>query len=175
MTTQKNEILKPSSTVDVGGHLGSLRVCIGESPAHELRIDREGNWFHEGVEIVREDIRKLFSRHLVSNGNGGYLVRIGEDECPVRVEDAPFVVIRVEQESADGLALLLGDGGREALDPRTIEFRGSNVPYCRVRDGLEARFSRAAYYQLAEFIEHDAESDRYYLSINGETVELEVN
>ena len=76
-----------SDAVDVGGHVGSLRLLRNLAPAYELRIDRDGTWFHEGVEIVRKDISDYFSKNLVRKG-GGYVVRIGGDECPVIVEDA---------------------------------------------------------------------------------------
>ena len=157
----------------MGGHVGSLRLLKDGAHAYELRIDRDGTWFHEGVEIVRKDIRNYFSRHLVRNGDGGYLVRIGGDECPVIAEDAPFVVIRIERDSCDGLGMLLNDGAAEPLDLQTLEIRDSNVPYCRVRTDLEARFSRPAYYQLVEFIEYDEEADRFYISLNGKTIEIE--
>ncbi len=161
-------------SIDVGGHVGSLHLLKVGAPRHELRIDREGRWFHEGIEIVREDIRNYFSRHLIRDENGDYVVSIGDDKCPVIVEDAPFMVVRVEGSPSDILSLLLNDGGRVPLEPRTIEFSRSNVPYCRVRGGLEARFSRPAYYQLAEFIEHDEENDRFRLVFDGQIVDLDI-
>jgi hypothetical protein len=161
--------------IDVGGHVGSLHLLKDGAPRYELRIDREGRWFHEGVEIVREDIRNYFSRHLVRDENGGYVVRIGDDECAVTVDDAPFVVVRVEGSPSDRLSLLLNDGGRVLLEPRTIEFRQSNIPYCRVRGGLDARFSRPAYYQLTKFIEHDEEADIFRLVFDGQVVDLDIS
>lgn len=163
-----------SDQVDVGGHIGSLHLLAGKQSRYELRIDREGRWFHEGIEIVREDIRNYFSRHLVQNGDGGYSVRIGKDECNVIVDDAPFVVVRVTEEPEGMLTLLLNDGDEAQLDPNTLEFRNSNVPYCRIRTGLSARFSRPAYYQLAEFIEYSEETERFHLVLDGTIVELDV-
>ena len=159
-------------SIDVGGHVGSLHLLKAGAPRYELRIDREGRWFHEGVEIVREDIRNYFSRHLIRNEDGGYAVRTDDDECPVVVEDVPFVVVRVEGSPSDGLSILLNDGGRVPLEPRTIEFRHCNIPYCRVRGGLEARFSRPAYYQLGDFIEYDEATDRFRLVFEDEIIEL---
>ena len=163
-----------AGSIDVGGHVGSLHLLKDGAPRYELRIDREGRWFHEGIEIAREDIRNYFSRNLVRDDNEGYLVRIGNDECAVIVEDAPFVVVRVEASPSNTLSLLLNDGGRVPLEPQTIEFRRCHVPYCRVRGGLEARFSRPAYYQLSEFIEHDEENNRFRLVFDGQVVELDI-
>jgi len=72
---------------------------------------------------------------------------------PVEVEDAPFVVVRFEADG-EGWALSLSDGSREALDPATLTLRRGEVPYCRVKDGrFEARFSRAATWQLLQCVE----------------------
>ena len=169
---RKTTNIAKSDTVDVGGHVGSLRLLRNLAPAYELRIDRDGTWFHEGVEIVRKDISDYFSRHLVRKGDG-YVVRIGGDECPVIVEDAPFVVVRIEKDCGNGFTLLLNDGSAELLDPQTLEIRDSNIPYCIVRANMEARLSRPAYYQLVEFIDYDEEADRFYLSFDGKTIEIE--
>jgi len=176
MTEKKHkyrEKVKGSKKVEVGGNIGEIYLLDDGAPPYELRIDREGRWFHEGVEIVREEIRNLFSQHLVRLEDGSYRVRMEEDEAPVVVEDAPFVICRVSKHPRGGLSLLLNDGTSEPLDARTIEFRSSNVPYCIVRSGLEARFSRPAYYQLAEFIECDERSGTYRLMVDGEAVDLE--
>ena len=162
-----------SKPVDLGGHIGSIHLLEDGAPPYELRIDREGRWFHEGVEIVREDIRNLFSRHLARQHDGSYCVRIGRDEAPVIVEDAPFVVVRVMSDARDSLTLLLSDGSVEPLDGRTLTFRNPNVPYCRVRNNLDARFSRPAYYQLAEFIGYNEVGDGFFLKAGDQIVELE--
>lgn len=164
---------KKSRSVEVGGHLGNIYLLEEGAPRYELRIDREGRWFHEGVEIVRDDIRAFFSRNLVCSEDGSYCVRIGDDEALVVVEDAPLVVLRVGGTCQRGLTLLLSDGTEELLDARTLLFKFSNIPYCRVRKDIEARFSRPAYYQLAEFITYDESSDKYFLNMADGTVELE--
>ena len=166
---------KKSRSVEIGGHVGAMDTLEDGAPRYELRVDRDGKWFHEGMEVVREDIRKYFSQHLVQNENGGYCVRVGEDESPVIVEDAPFVVVRVIEKPEGALTLLLSDGGTEPLDVRTLEFKDSNVPYCRVRGGLEARFSRPAYYQLAEFIEYDEATGKYRLAVYGQVTDLKID
>lgn len=163
-----------SHAVEVGGHVGSIHLLDNGAPPYELRIDKEGRWFHEGIEIVREDIRNLFSQHLVLSDDGSYWVQIGNDECPVIVEDVPFVVLRVTKESEGGLVLLLNDGQMEPLIGTTLRFKNSNVPYCRVREGLEARFSRPAYYQLAEFIRYNEREDKFFLITGDKDVELEI-
>jgi hypothetical protein len=167
-----DESAKTSRSVDVGGHVGNLYFLDEGAMPYELRIDKDGRWFHEGVEIVRADIRNFFSQHLVRSDDGSYWVKIGNDMCPVTVEDAPFVVARVMKKPDRGLELLLNDGRAEPLEVGTLTISRSNVPYCRLSDGLEARFSRPAYYQLAAFIEYDETGDSYQLVLDDRITEL---
>jgi hypothetical protein len=163
----------PAREIEFEGPIGTIHLLESGAPCYELRIDAEGRWFHEGVEIVRDDIRVLFSRGLVRRENGEYYVEIANDAFPVIVEDAPLIVARVTLNSNGDIMLLLNDGAAERLEARTITFR-DNVPYCDVRSDIEARFSRPAYYQLAEFIEYDEKKEKYYLITDGKAVYLDV-
>jgi hypothetical protein len=116
-----------------------------------LRIDRDGEWFHEGEEVTHEGILASLRQGLQVDSAGHYF-QIGPVRVPVEVEDAPFVVVRFEADG-EGWAIWLSDGSRDALDPATLTLRGE-VPYCRVKDGrFEARFSRAATWQLLQCVE----------------------
>ena len=120
-----------------------------------LRIDRDGGWFHEGEEVTHEGILESLRQGLLVD-SGGHFLQIGPVRVPVEVEDAPFVVVRFEADG-EGWALWLSDGSREALDPATLTLRSGEVPYCRVKDGrFEARFSRAAAWQLLQCVEAGA-------------------
>lgn len=117
-----------------------------------LRIDRDGGWFHEGEEVTHEGILANLREGLEVDSAGHYL-QIGPVRVPVEVEDAPVVVVRFEADG-EGWALWLSDGSREALDPATLVLRHGDVPYCRVKGGrFEARFSRAAAWQLFQQVE----------------------
>jgi len=86
---------------------------------------------------------------------------------PVEVEDAPFAVVRFEADG-DGFALWLSDGSREALDPGSLRLRAGDVPYCRVKDGrFEARFRRAAAWQLLQYVEAQPEDGPPTLTVGG--------
>jgi hypothetical protein len=140
-------------------------------PQPELRIDREGRWFADGQLVVHEKIYRLFCESLVCE-NECYLIRIGEEENPVIVEDAPFSVRRLFVENtADGtdtVRLLLNDGRIVALEPETLRASDRRSLYCRIPgDNLEARFSRDAFTMLGALIEIDSESGIYYLELNG--------
>ncbi len=113
---------------------------------------------HAGIIAnLRENLRvDADGHHLRSAGTG----------CRWSVEDAPFVVVRVEREG-DALAVTLIDGSRERLDPATLTLRGE-VPYARVKDGrFAARFSRAAAWQLWQLADYDEARDAATLTLAG--------
>jgi len=119
-----------------------------------LRIDRDGLWYHEDQEVTHEGILATLRDGLLRDAEGHYL-QIGSVRVPVEVDDAPLVVIRAEDD-AEGLALILNDGSREPLRPETLRLGPGEVPYATVRDGrFQARFNRAAAYQLMQRLEDD--------------------
>ncbi|MCK9231965.1 MAG: DUF1285 domain-containing protein [Syntrophales bacterium] len=143
------------------------------TPRTDIRIDKDGVWFYRGQEMFRREIVNLFYEHLKQDERGEYIIDMGEDSCYVEVEDAPFVVRAVltgpaERETSPVCLLLsLSDDTLEPLDPETIRIGDDNVMYCRVKGGtFRTRFSRAAYYQLAERIVYDAASERYELHVD---------
>ena len=139
-----------------------------------IRIDKDGVWFYQGAEMFRRDIVNFFYENLQQDATGRYVIQLpGEDgdHCFVDVEDTAFVVKSVHgqdnsQEAAERLEIFLSDEKMETLDPRTLRIGPDNVVYCTVRNGaFDARFSRSAYYQLAEHIEHDDEKDAFFLML----------
>jgi len=119
-----------------------------------LRIDRDGLWYHEDAEVTHEGILASLREGLLRDADGHYL-QIGPVRVPVEVDDAPLVVIRVEVDG-DGLAVILNDDTREPLRPETLRLGSGEVPYATVKDGrFQARFNRAAAYQLLQRLEDD--------------------
>lgn len=138
----------------------------------DLSIDADGNWRHEGVVITHERTWKLFSSVLKCDDQGRYILQIGPERAFVKVHDAPFVVQTLRL-TDQGLRLRLKDETTEILDPASLRITPDNVPYCRVRDGsMEAKFSRTAYYELAEFVHEGSEG--FYLEVNGQRYALKV-
>jgi hypothetical protein len=123
-----------------------------------LRIDREGVWLHEGEEVTHPGILDDLRNNLRVDAQGHY-VQAGGVRVPVEVEDAPYVISRVESEG-DELVVTLSDASRERLAVETLRFDSASVPYCRVKEGrFLARLSRAATYQLLLHAQYD-ESER---------------
>jgi uncharacterized protein len=119
----------------------------------EIFIDKEGTWFHRGAEIVRKDIIQLLSAGLERDDRNRYILHWDGNACSVEVEDTAFVVRRVDERDGS-FSLHLSDDSIEELSPKTLSTGPDDVPYCLVKkDRFPARFTRAAYYQLAEHIE----------------------
>ena len=138
-----------------------------------IKIDKDGRWFCQGEEITHRRTYLLYCRGLTRDESGRILLRVGREECPVEVEDAPFVVATMEFISSgldgrESIGLTLNDETREKMAPETLRIGLNHIPYCRVREGLfEARFSRNAYQILAPHIQLDEKENRFFLSLNG--------
>ena len=131
----------------------------------DIFLDKEGRWYHEGVEITHKLTADLFSRSIQRDPEGGYRLVVGLEWAPIQVEDTAFVVRRVDVEDK-GALLRLNDGTEEALDPATLRVGDDNVLYCEVKSGTEpARFLRPAYYQLMQNLEEA--SDGYAVRLGG--------
>ena len=136
-----------------------------------IHIDKEGRWFHKGVEMVRREFVQAFYQKMELDDAGRYIIFWGGKHCYVDVEDTAFVVRRASRLNEEtgkrgGFVLNLSDDTEEELMPDTLHMGKENVLYCRVKAGeFPARFNRAAYYQLAAHIEEE-EGD-FVLPING--------
>ena len=144
------------------------------APSCQVYVDEEGEWYHKGSRIFRRDILQLFYEHMVPDDKEGYLIRWQGRECRVDAADTPFVVTRVDAEgmrgsSPESIRLTFKHlEETERLDPDSLWVGEGNVPYCRIRGGLfRARFSRPAYYQLAQWIGEGPDTGQFYLETGG--------
>jgi hypothetical protein len=137
---------------------------IDDMPPCEIFIDKEGRWFHNGAEIVRRDIIRLFYANMRQDGRDRYVIHWARNTCSLEVEDTAFVVRRVDGEEM-AFSLHLSDDSVEKLAPETLSVGRENVLYCTVKNGrFPARFTRAAYYQLADHIEEE-EGGGFFLRV----------
>ncbi len=141
----------------------------------KLEIDKDGGWIQNGVAMTHPGIRKQFFTALSKTEDGGYIVRIGREICSVLVHDAPFVVTSVDHQPDGTFLIKLSDETSEILQPDGLWIGNDNVPYSKVKNGVyHARFSRAAYYQLARHIALDEKEGKYYLSAGDQKFEIPV-
>jgi hypothetical protein len=125
-------------------------------PAHcgdsEMRIARDGTWFHQGEPIRRPAMVRLFSTILRREPDGSHVLVTPVEKLAIAVETTAFRAIEMESEG-DGenrrIALKLDSGDAVIVGPdHPLTLQPS--PRVLVRHGLEAELSRPIYYELAE-------------------------
>ncbi|MDA8536325.1 DUF1285 domain-containing protein [Alphaproteobacteria bacterium] len=130
----------------------------------DIRIASDGRWFHEGDEIRRFELVKLFASILVLDDDGEYWLATPAEKGRITVDDAPFIVrdmtvkagVRSQQNeicfqtNIDEMVLL---DIKHPLQLRAAKQSPDLRPYIEVRDGLLAKLSRPVYYQLADYAE----------------------
>ena len=131
------------------------------NPTHcgdsEMRIARDGTWFHQGSPIGRPAMVRLFSTILRREPAGSFVLVTPVEKLDIEVEDAPFVAVEMKT-TGDGrdsrLTFRLNTGDLVTADAdHPLRFAGTidePRPYLHVRGGLEALVARPLYYDLAE-------------------------
>jgi len=151
------------SLADVARLAGEKRLPPVEhwNPTHcgdsDMRIARDGTWFHMGSPIGRQEMVRLFSTILRREPDGSYVLVTPVEKLDIAVEDAPFVAVEMKAEG-DGrqaaLAFRLNTGDLVSADAdHALRFdQGADGPrpYLHVRGGLEALVARSVYYEIAE-------------------------
>lgn len=121
----------------------------------DIRIARDGTWYHDGSPIRRQPLVDLFATVLRRDPDGFCLVTPAE-KLLIEVDDAPFIAIDMDMRGSGTAAELLfttnvGDhvvAGPE--HPLRVAGADRPRPYVMVRHGLEALLSRAVYYRLVD-------------------------
>jgi hypothetical protein len=135
-----------------------------------IKMDKEGNWFINNEPVKHERMTLFLTRSIVKEGDTFY-VKIVNEKIPIEVEDTPYIVKEVTHRNGR-FFLLLNDETTEILNPSTLEVGKENVLYCKVKGDIKARFSRPAYYQIAEHIRQDAEG--YFIIVEGKKYYIKV-
>jgi hypothetical protein len=120
----------------------------------EMRIARDGTWFHQGSPIGRPAMVKLFSTILRREADGSFVLVTPVEKLTIEVEDAPFQAVEMKAEGegeAMRLAFRLNTDELVTAGPEhALRFEAGPRPYLHVRGGLEALVSRSVYYELAQ-------------------------
>ncbi|GAB4534482.1 MAG: DUF1285 domain-containing protein [Roseibium sp.] len=128
----------------------------------DIRIARDGSWFYLGTPIGRPALVKLFASVLRRDEDGRHYLVTPVEKIGITVEDAPFLAVEMAAEGAADRQVLtlrtnLGDlvriGPEHPLRFEKEPDSGGLKPYVLVRGRLEALFTRALMYQLAELME----------------------
>lgn len=133
-----------------------------------LSIDAEGRFLHRGEPITHARTLAVLWASLEPTADGRWLVRIGRESGYVAVERAPYVVRGLVEDPGGARVLVLSDGSREPLDPRTLALDADGVLRCAVKGGRPASFSRSAQVTLGLALEERPPgSGRYELVLGG--------
>src|SRR6188472_3377587 len=72
------------------------------NPSHcgdsEMRIARDGIWYHQGGPIGRPAMVRLFSTILRREPDGRFVLVTPVEKLDIAVEDAPFVAVELKSE-----------------------------------------------------------------------------
>jgi uncharacterized protein len=131
------------------------------NPSHcgdsEMRIARDGIWYHQGSPIGRAAMVRLFSTILRREPDGRFVLVTPVEKLDIAVEDAPFTAVEIKAEGegdAMQLAFRLNTGDLVTAGPdHALRFEQRDDgprPYLHVRRGLEALVTRSVYYELAQ-------------------------
>lgn len=125
----------------------------------EMRIARDGTWYHQGSPIARPAMVRLFSTVLRREPDGSHVLVTPAEKLSIQVDLAAFVAIAMNSEGegrARRIAFELNSGDAVILGPEhplgMVEDDGGPVPLITVRGGLEASLARPVYYELAELV-----------------------
>ncbi|MGQ0559966.1 MAG: DUF1285 domain-containing protein [Sphingosinicella sp.] len=123
----------------------------------QMRIARDGRWFHESRPIERPEMVRLFASILRREPDGRFVLVTPVEKLEIEVEDAPFVAVELKSEGnkrGRSLAFRLNSGETVFAGPehplRCEQGPNGPRPYLAVRNGLDARIARPLYYELAE-------------------------
>lgn len=145
-----------------------------------LEIRKDGSWWHQGTKFHRQKLVDLFSTILRKDDDGSIYLVTPYEKVIVHVEDAPFLGVRLD--------CAMDDDGRQVLvvttnlgetvevsedhplrvetDPETLE----PAPYVLIRGRLEAKLTRAAFYELAGLAEE--KDGKMWVSSHGADFEI---
>ena len=147
----------------------------GHPPVHLWNPERKGDidiiikhdcsWIHEGGEIKRKKLVKLFSTVLWFE-NGEHYLKTPAEQLKITVETTPFLITSMEVSHAGtpqqqiafttsyGDTVILGTDHPLTLNKTLIP--DQEIPLVEVRYGMQGRLSRSVFNELVELGEHES-------------------
>lgn len=147
------------------GAAGQNLPFLSEERLYGMRIDRHGQWFHEGRPILRAPLVKLFASVLRREKDGSYWLVTPVERGRIDVEDVPFVVVDLAVERFDSEQIIKvrsnldewvtigSDHPLSLRRPPNAPSTTAPAPYVEFRSGLEGRLLRTVYYELVDLCE----------------------
>ena len=123
----------------------------------DMRIARDGTWYHQGSPINRPAMVRLFSTVLRREPDGRHVLVTPVEKLEIEVESTAFRATEMQTEGSGGnrqIALKLDSGDAIIIGPdhslTLVATENGPSPRVHVRHGLEAELSKSIYYELAE-------------------------
>jgi uncharacterized protein len=124
----------------------------------DMRIAGDGTWFYMGTPIGRPALVRLFST-ILKREDGKHFLVTPVEKVGIRVDDAPFLAVEMQNEPSEGGGRLLRfrtnvddwvpcDAGHRLRFEMAAD--GGLTPYLHVRSDLWAKVTRALYYDLVD-------------------------
>ena len=123
----------------------------------DMRIASDGTWFYMGTPIGRPALVRLFST-ILKRENGKHFLVTPVEKVGIRVDDAPFLAVEMQQETVGRDRLLRFRTNVDDWVPCDSAHRlrfeaaadGGLTPHLHVRADLWAKVTRALYYDLVD-------------------------
>ena len=136
----------------------------------DMHITRDGTWYYQGGAITRKALAQLFSGILRLDEDGRYYLVTPVERWAIKIDDAPFVAVRLEVEGQGREQRLVFITSLEhrivagAEHPIRVEVDAQTQqpsPYVLLRTNLQALIHRNVFYQLVDLaVEHQVDGQR---------------
>jgi hypothetical protein len=126
-----------------------------------IRIDAGGTWYHEGGEIKRDSLVRLFASILRREEDGEYYLVTPHEKWRIEVDRHPLMITDFDREQASGRVLLRAtlNTGRQCdvseEHPLYLDPESADVAVMRLTHGLTALCTRAAWYRLVDMADNE--------------------
>ncbi len=120
-----------------------------------IRIDREGRWFHEGGPMKRQSMIEMFSSILKREDDEYFLVTPVE-KWRIQVDVAPFVILSMRVELSGDIPNIFftSNVGQEVLLSKDhklwleVDENDGPIPLMDMRNNMPALINRNVFYEL---------------------------
>ncbi|MFK8048829.1 MAG: DUF1285 domain-containing protein [Halioglobus sp.] len=126
----------------------------------DIRIDKAGRWIHEGVEIKRDAIVRLFASILRREDDLEYYLVTPGEKWRIQVDALPLIVVDVDRQelgtSETVIEVTLNTRKKLHLGAHHrlyLEEAHDHIAAVQLNHGLTALFARSAWYRLVEMSE----------------------
>jgi len=130
----------------------------GASRQSTIRVDRDGQFFHDGAKVDKRALSEAFHRWMdIHPDDGRFILTNGYDWTYLDVEDTPCFVASVKGAPPAAPILVLSGGAEEPLEPSKLTSDADGACFTHVRGGrFEAKLLRQAQNELEPWLLPDA-------------------